>query len=89
MDWAIIFMLVILKLPILYLVGVVWWAIKSEPRPEDGAELLVDQPEPGSPWTWWRRSQRVRPLRDGPHSSPSRRPGPARTATASAKAERK
>ena len=84
MDWAIIFMLVILKLPVLYLVGVVWWAIKSEPRPEDGVARLVEQPEPASPSAWWRRSEAARPRRGGPHSSRSRRPGPARTAATKA-----
>ena len=30
-------MLVILKIPIVYLCAVVWWAIKAEPRPLEGA----------------------------------------------------
>ena len=30
-------MLVILKIPVVYLCAVVWWAIKAEPRPLEGA----------------------------------------------------
>ena len=30
-------MMLILKLPILYLVGVCWWAIRQEPNPLEGA----------------------------------------------------
>ena len=33
-------MLVILKIPIVYLCAVVWWAIKAEPRPLEGAGRL-------------------------------------------------
>ncbi len=35
MTWEIIFMLVILKIPIVYIAVVIWWAIKAEPEPED------------------------------------------------------
>ena len=30
-------MLLILKIPIVYMCAVVWWAIKAEPRPLEGA----------------------------------------------------
>jgi hypothetical protein len=70
-NWVIIFMLVVLKLPVIYLCGVVWWAIKAEPRPPEGADATVPDDDPG-PWLWWRRSRRRRP-RGGPHSVPSRR----------------
>ena len=64
-------MLVILKIPIVYLVAVVYWAIKAEPRPPEGAALLaVVDPEPGRPCPWIeRRAHRARPrrpLRPGP-----------------------
>ena len=34
-TWAMIFMLVILKIPIVYLCAVIWWAIKAEPEARD------------------------------------------------------
>lgn len=64
-------MLVILKIPVIYLCCVVWWAIRAEPQPLEPAmrtaELPVD-PKPG-----WRFS-RLRPRRPGrgPHGAPSR-----------------
>jgi hypothetical protein len=78
--WELIFLMVIMKIPILYLCWVVWWAIKSEPRPEEGAALLVtssDSP-PGGPTWHARRGRRPRPVR--PHGGPSR--AYARTARA-------
>jgi hypothetical protein len=66
--WEAIFMLVILKLPVVYLCLVVWWAIKAEPRPLEGAARPAPL-EPG-PRPWGRhRPGRVRP---GPHGSPAR-----------------
>ena len=44
--WEIVFMLVILKIPIVYLCWVVWWAVKSKPIPEEPAAL---QPVPVPP----------------------------------------
>ena len=41
MAWEIVFMLVILKIPIVYLCVVIWWAIKAEPTPPDLAEVTV------------------------------------------------
>ena len=35
--WEAIFMLVVLKIPIVYLGIVVWWAVRAEPRPLEGA----------------------------------------------------
>ena len=35
----IIFLMLVLKLPILYLVGVVYWAVKAEPPPPEPALL--------------------------------------------------
>ena len=34
-------MMLILKLPILYLAGVCYWAIKAEPRPLEGARVTA------------------------------------------------
>jgi hypothetical protein len=76
--WELFFMLVVLKIPVVYLCVVVWWAIKAEPRPLEGAARPV-LPEP-APTPWQRGSPRRR--RPGPHGSParrySRRPAPAR-----------
>src|SRR5918912_275783 len=44
--WELVFMMVILKIPILYLCAVVWWAIRAEPRPPEGAPRLVEALEP-------------------------------------------
>jgi hypothetical protein len=61
--WELVFMMLILKIPVFYLCAVVWWAIKAEPRPLEGAPLPVPLgPEPGCDW----RSRRVRGLRPLP-----------------------
>jgi hypothetical protein len=71
MVWEIVFMLVILKLPVVYLCWVVWWAIHAEPLPLEGAALPAEV-EPDSPFAWWRRRGRRGPRRDGPHGAPTR-----------------
>jgi len=50
MAWEIIFMLVILKIPIVYIAVVIWWAIKAEPEPGElaGVTVLSDTPPSGS-----------------------------------------
>ena len=65
--WELIWLMVIMKIPILYLCWVVYWAIKSEPRHEEPATALVasdDQPPRWQP--------RRRPRRPGPHGHPAR-----------------
>jgi hypothetical protein len=68
--WEFVFLMLILKIPIAYLVWVVWWAIKAEPRPPEyavqPARLELDPPPP------WQRGSVVRPRRRGPHGSPTR-----------------
>ena len=74
-------MMLILKIPIIYLCLVVYWAVKAEPKPPEPALLpAVLDPEAGppTPWTRWRTPRR-RP-RGRPHGSPAR--GYARTARA-------
>jgi hypothetical protein len=50
--WEIVFMLVVLKIPVVYLGAVVWWAIRAEPLPDDPAEpvgtQVVDPIPPGT-----------------------------------------
>lgn len=41
MVWEIVFMLLILKIPIVYLCVVVWYAIRDEPRPADPVRVAV------------------------------------------------
>ena len=58
-------MLVILKIPVLYLCAVVWWAIRAEP-PRPPAAVAVRSsldPPPGCDW-----SHRHGPGRPGPRS---------------------
>jgi hypothetical protein len=72
--WELIWLMVIMKIPILYLCWVVYWAIKSEPRPEQPA-ALVTASDDSDPLPW--RPRHIRPRRPGPHGRPSR--GYART----------
>jgi hypothetical protein len=67
MVWEAVFMLVLLKIPIVYLCMVVWWAIRAEPRDEQPAISVPVSDTPPSPG--WTRSNR-----------PGRRPGPDRSA---------
>ncbi|MBA2332715.1 MAG: hypothetical protein H0V94_08005 [Actinobacteria bacterium] len=64
MVWELVFMLVILKIPVVYLCAVVWWAIKAEPRPLQGAGLtaVLDS----GPSCNWSRRRRVAPRRPRP-----------------------
>ena len=61
----IIFLMLVLKLPILYLIGVVWWAVRAEPRPAEPAVLAV--PAPDDPQRFTGRPGPRRPRRGGPH----------------------
>jgi hypothetical protein len=59
--WEGIFMLVVLKLPMIYLAVVVWWAIRAEPRPGDGREgARAFVPLTPCRWDDWRRSRSSR-----------------------------
>ena len=51
MVWEIVFMLILLKIPLVYLCMVVWWAIRAEPRDERPAAgvRVTDTPDTGSP----------------------------------------
>ena len=77
MALEIIFMLVILKIPIVYLCVVVWYAIKAEPKPPEPSEVTVVDDTPPADRPWQRRGNRPRPSR--PHTSPRAFPsGPHR-----------
>jgi hypothetical protein len=65
--WEALFMLVVLKIPVVYLSGVVWWAIRAEPTFEGGS----DDPSslvPVTPCGWddWRRQRARRRAARGP-----------------------
>jgi hypothetical protein len=52
-----------LKIPVVYLCAVVWWAIKAEPRPPEGAGTVA-QLGPGPDCDW--RARHARVIRRGP-----------------------
>jgi len=72
--WEAIFLLVVLKIPLVYLGVVIWWAVRSEPKPDDGGEAVgVLVPLTPCNWGEWRRrrasSRPPRPLPPvGPHA---------------------
>jgi hypothetical protein len=66
--WELLFMMLLLKIPLVYLCWVVWWAIKAEP------EVGTDGGNEELNWKPWRPDRGPRPRRGGPHGS---RPRPA------------
>jgi hypothetical protein len=46
--WELIFLMFVMKIPILYLIGVVWWAVRAAPDPYEPA-ALVPAVFPGPP----------------------------------------
>jgi hypothetical protein len=60
--WEAIFMLVILKIPMIYLAVVVLWAVRAEPEVAGGSDEVgvLTPPEPCS-WGGWQRRRGVRP----------------------------
>ena len=69
----VVFLMLILKLPVLYLGAVVYWAVKAHPRHLEGA--LPTAREDVDPHPDWSRRPRRRPR--GPHGSRSRVPARA------------
>jgi hypothetical protein len=71
--WEAVFLLVILKIPLVYLCAVVWWAIRAEPTAGDGQEP-VRSLVPLTPCGWddWRKrgaTRLPRPFRPvAPHA---------------------
>jgi predicted membrane channel-forming protein YqfA (hemolysin III family) len=64
--WGFIFLMLIMKVPIAYLAGVVWYACKAPDPPEPAVKLVeAPKPEPECPW----RLRHRRPV--GPRRSPT------------------
>jgi hypothetical protein len=86
MWWFVLIFVVLLKIPMLYLGWVIWWAIKDPPGPDEGYEGAGDALDADGPQSdgWWKRKLPARTPRRGPHGSPARRP---RTAFARARAK--
>ena len=72
-------MMLALKIPIIYLGFVVWYAIKAEPEPDE-----TEQEH--SIWRPWQRPSGPRPRRGGPHGT--RDAVPARQARSQESAQR-
>src|SRR3954454_16131642 len=68
--WELLFLMVVLKIPIAYLIGVIWYAIKAKPLPGAGAGITA-QVGPETPGGGRPRSRRFGGPR--PHRGPPRR----------------
>jgi hypothetical protein len=83
MGWGMLWLFVALKVPLLTLCWLVWWAIRQEPEPDaeepggDGGQRTRPHPIPKLP----------RPPRRGPHGEASP-PSPARVRHVTARARR-
>ncbi|MEA2180280.1 MAG: hypothetical protein QOG77_3577 [Solirubrobacteraceae bacterium] len=84
MDWAFIWLMFGLKIPIVALLLIVWWAIRSEPEQTDSTEA-----DDGGTKTRRRHPHRPFPRRPrrGPHGDPLPLP-PPRTRAVVARAKR-
>lgn len=76
--------MVILKIPIVYLCVVVYYAIKAEPRRGEGSMVTAGLPDDSGPG--WGRRRRARP--GGPPTRPHGRPSRVYPRTAYARAAR-
>jgi hypothetical protein len=83
MVWETVFFLVVLKIPVVYLALVVWWAIRAQPDGTEpvGVPLVTDTPPEGPGFGVARRPAR-RPHPTRPHGArgrrqPATRPGVA------------
>ena len=82
MEWTFLWMMVVLKIPVVAAIWLVWWAMKAEPEPEPEPEPSGEDeggskvPEPEPP----HRPRRPPPHRRGPHGEPEP-PAPPRVRT--------
>jgi hypothetical protein len=87
MGWTFVYLMLILKIPIVALLTIVWWAIRStpeesEPVRDEGGGTKVPPRQPRHP-----RPVRPRKPRRGPHGDPLPLP-PPRVRTVVARARR-
>lgn len=75
MVWEIVFLLVLLKIPVVYLCLVVWWAIRAEPLPAEPATLVAVSDTPTPPGWTPRRPRRPGPARALARGATARTPG--------------
>ena len=82
MGWTFLYLMVFLKLPIVALLWIVWWAIHAEPEPAEGRGDggIHDRPHPRHP----RTPPRPRPRGRDPHGVPLP-PAPPRVRTTAAR----
>jgi hypothetical protein len=68
MVWEAVFFLLVLKIPVVYLALVVWWAIRGEPEhgEPEAVAVVADTPPEGPGFGRAGRPSR-RPPFDGPH----------------------
>src|SRR3954452_13445592 len=46
--WELVVFMILLKIPIVYLCGVVWYAVRATPDPRAGAEVVARAPPPAA-----------------------------------------
>jgi hypothetical protein len=82
-GWGFVWLMLILKIPIVALLWIVWWAVRAEPEgssTSDGGDGgIKHRPHPRQPFP--RRPRR------GPHGAPAP-PAPPRTRSVVARAKR-
>jgi hypothetical protein len=81
-EWGFIWLMVVLKIPIIALLLLVWWAWKQEPdyeNEDDGGSKTPAKP---------RHPRPSRPNRRGPHGDPAPLPSPPRVRTTAVGRER-
>jgi hypothetical protein len=77
-PWELVFMLLVLKIPMVYLGVVIWYAIKPAAGPEDGGDVLgVRVPIGPCGWNEW-RDRRLAGARGRRPFRPIPRPGARR-----------
>ena len=76
-EWAFIWLMVVLKIPVIAAIWLVWWAMKAEPELDDDDDGGIEVADPPSP----HRPRRPHHPRRGPHGDPEP-PSPPRVRTA-------